>query len=70
MCVAAPGRVVGLDGDTAVVDYNSNKIKANKGLVDVKIGDWVLVHAGMIIQILDENEALSMNELFSELENL
>ncbi len=70
MCVAAPGRVVEINGNTAVIDYNGNKVNANKGIVDVKIGDWVLVHAGLIIQILPEDEAKNMADIFSELEEL
>lgn len=70
MCVAAPGRVIEINGDTAVIDYNGNKVNANKGIVDVKIGDWVLVHAGLIIQILPEDEAQNMIELFKELGEL
>lgn len=70
MCVAAPGRVIEINGDTAVIDYNGNRVNANKGIVDVKIGDWVLVHAGLIIQILPEDEAQNMIELFKELGEL
>lgn len=70
MCVAAPGRVVKINGNTAVIDYNGNRVNANKGIVDVKIGDWVLVHAGLIIQILPEDEAKNMADIFSELEEL
>lgn len=70
MCVAAPGKVVEINGDTALVDYKSNKVKANKGIVDVKVGDHVLVHAGLIIQVISQDEASAMQELFSELENL
>ena len=39
-------------------------------MVDCKVGDWVLVHAGLIIQVLPENEAEYMVELFNELEEL
>lgn len=70
MCVAAPGKVIEINGDTAVIDYNSNKVNANKGIVDVKVGDYVLVHAGLIIQVISEDEAKDMTEIFSELENL
>jgi hydrogenase expression/formation protein HypC len=70
MCVATPGKVVEINGDTAVIDYNGNKVNANKGIVDVKIGDYALVHAGLIIQVLPEDEAKSMLELFEELGNL
>lgn len=70
MCVAAPGKVIEINDDTAVIDYNGNKVNANKGIVDVKIGDYVLVHAGLIIQVLPEDEAKNMLELFEELSEL
>ncbi len=70
MCVAAPGKVIEINDDTAVIDYNGNKVNANKGIVDIKIGDYVLVHAGLIIQVLPEDEAKNMLELFEELSEL
>ncbi len=70
MCVAAPGKVIEINGDTAVIDYNGNKVNANKGIIDTKIGDYVLVHAGLIIQVLPEDEAQNMLELFEELGEL
>lgn len=70
MCVAAPGRVTDIVNNTCTVDYDGNKISADKGIVDVKIGDYVLVHAGLIIQVLPEDEARYMNELFKELGEL
>ena len=70
MCVAAPGKIIEIDGNTAKIDYSSNITTDNKGIVDCKVGDWVLVHAGLIIQVLPENEAEYMVELFNELEEL
>ena len=70
MCVAAPGKVIEINGDTAVIDYNGNRINASKGIVDVKVGDYALVHAGLIIQVLPEVEAENMLEIFSELGEL
>lgn len=70
MCVAAPGKIIEIDGNTAKIDYSSNITMVNKGIVDCKVGDWVLVHAGLIIQVLPENEAEYMVELFNELEEL
>lgn len=70
MCVAAPGKVIEINGDNAVIDYNSNRINANKGIVDVKVGDYVLVHAGLIIQVLPDEEAENMIEIFKELGEL
>lgn len=70
MCVAVPGKVIELENNLATIDYSGNHVKARIGVVDVKIGDFALVHAGLVIQVLPEDEALSMAELFSELEEL
>ena len=70
MCVAIPGKVIGLDGTRATVDFSGNIVTAEAGLVNVKIGDRVLVHAGCIIQTMDEDMANEMEELFNEIEDL
>lgn len=70
MCVASPGKVIEINGDNAVIEYSSNKITANKGIVNVNVGDYVLVHAGLIIQVLPEDEARNMIDIFKELEEL
>lgn len=70
MCVAAPGKIIEIDGNMAKIDYSSNITTVNKGIVDCKVGDWVLVHAGLIIQVLPENEAEYMVDLFKDLEKL
>lgn len=70
MCVAAPGKITELNNNIATVDYNGNKVTANAGVVNVSVGDYVLVHAGLIIQKISESEAAQMTELFSMLEEL
>ena len=70
MCVASPGKIIEINVDTAVVDYSGNKTNAALGIVDAKIGDWVLVHAGLVIQVLPNDEAQYMRELFNDLEQL
>ena len=70
MCVALPGKVIKLDGTKATVDFSGNLVTAEAGLVDVKIGDKVLVHAGLIIQTMDDKMADEMDELFREIEGL
>lgn len=70
MCVAIPGKVIKLDGTRATVDFSGNIVQAEAGLVNVNIGDRVLVHAGCIIQTMDEDMANEMEELFKEIEDL
>jgi len=70
MCLAIPGKVVDIDNkkESATIDYgDSTKRKANVTLVDVKIGDYVLVHAGFAIEKLDEKEAQKTLDLFREI---
>lgn len=69
MCVALPGKVIEIKGRDAVVDFNGNKVTARAGLVDVKVGDYVLVHAGCVIQKVsqqDMEDLKALNELMGE----
>ena len=69
MCVALPGKVIEINGRDAVVDFNGNQVTARAGLVDVKIGDYVLVHAGCVIQKVskqDMEDLENLNSLMSE----
>lgn len=69
MCVAYPGRVIEIRGEFAKVDFGAGTIRDNIliSLVDAKIGDYVLVHAGYAIQVVDENEAKKMIEMWEEM---
>lgn len=70
MCVAMPGKVVRVDGTKAEVNFSGNLVRAEAGLVKVKPGDYVLVHAGCILQVMSEEEGTSLMDLFAELESL
>lgn len=69
MCVALPGRVIEIKKRDAVVDFSGNQVTARAGLVDVKVGDYVLVHAGCVIQKVtqqDMEELKKLDELMGE----
>ena len=68
MCVAIPGKVIKLDGTKATVDFSGSKVTAEAGLVKVKIGDRVLVHAGCIIQTMDNEMADELEDMLREIE--
>ena len=63
MCLAVPGRVVSLEGDdalmrTARVDFGGVfKVVHMAFLPEAVVGDYVLVHAGVGIAVLDAAEA-------------
>ncbi len=66
MCVAYPGTVIKVQPHTATVDFSGNRVEARTGLVDVAVGDRVLVHAGCILQKVSENEATELEALMEE----
>ena len=70
MCVAATGKVVKIDNEIAEGDFNGNIVRAHTGIIDVKVGDDVLVHAGLIIQVMSKKDADEMRKLFEELEEI
>ena len=53
MCVALPGKVLSVEDGLAKVDFSGNVVTAHAGLVDVKPGDYALVHAVLVIQVMD-----------------
>ena len=70
MCLAIPGKIVEIDKNKehGIVDYgDGTKREVNVTLVEVKIGDYVLVHAGFAIQVLDEKDAKETLDLFREM---
>jgi hydrogenase expression/formation protein HypC len=70
VCLAIPGKIIEIDNNKehATVDYgDGTKRKANITLVNTKIGDYILVHAGFAIEVLNEKEAKETLDLFREM---
>jgi hydrogenase expression/formation protein HypC len=68
MCLAIPARIVRVNGDKAQVDFGEGVLReVNVTLVDSKVGDYVLVHAGYAIQTVDRKDALETIALWNEI---
>ena len=67
MCIAVPGKVISIDGNFAKVDFGGNTVKVNIGIVEPDIGEYVLVHAGCAIQVMGEEEAREIINLYDEI---
>jgi hydrogenase expression/formation protein HypC len=80
MCLGIPGKIVHIQEDLktgatlASVDFQGSRVEVGLNLVpEAKLGDWVLVHAGFALTVLDAEEAaetwrwLDKMELDSEL---
>lgn len=71
MCVAIPAKITSLEGPSAVVEVGGISRAISVQLTpDAQKGDYVLVHAGFAIQILDPEEARHTLQLFAEIEEL
>lgn len=72
MCLAVPGKVVELrQSGAGVVDYMGNRVEANFSLLPgIKAGDWVIVHAGFAISVLDRKEAKRTLAMFRDIDRL
>jgi len=67
MCVAVPAEVIEIrDGNIGLVDYGDLKQEVRLDLVDVKVGEFVLVHVGFAIQRLSREEGLETREIFRQ----
>jgi hydrogenase expression/formation protein HypC len=68
MCLAIPAKVLQIKGDKAQVDFGGGvQREINTALVNAKIGNYVLVHAGYAIQVMDEQEAQETLRLWNEI---
>ena len=68
MCLAIPAQVVSVDDQLAVVEIQGVRRQASLMLLpEAKIGDFVLVHAGFAMQVVDQQEAETTNALLDEM---
>lgn len=66
MCLAIPGKVVSIVGDTGDIDFGGVIKQTNLSMVEANIGDWVVIHAGFAIEVMDDEEAEETIKLWNE----
>jgi len=68
MCLAIPAKVLEVQGDVAKVDFGQGIVRdVNVMLVEAHVGEYVLVHAGYAIQIIDKEAAEETLRLWREI---
>jgi hydrogenase expression/formation protein HypC len=71
MCLTAPGRVLAVDGEMALVDLDGVSRRASLVLLpNAAVGDWVLVASGLVLEALDEAEVIELQHLLDGAEGL
>jgi len=67
MCLAIPAKVISIKNNTAEIESFNIKKNVDISLVpNVKTGDYVIVHAGFAIQVIDKKEAMITQDYFKE----
>ncbi len=72
MCLSIPSKVVKISEDETVCTVDTMGVKRDANLMmmsegDIKIGDYVLLHIGFVMNKIDEDEALKSIETYKEI---
>jgi hydrogenase expression/formation protein HypC len=76
MCLAVPGRILGVSGAQDImrsgrVDFGGVIKEINLAFVpEAQVGDYVLVHVGFAITVIDEAEAARVFEHLRAIDEL
>jgi hydrogenase expression/formation protein HypC len=68
MCLAIPALVKTVEGEQAVVDIEGVTREVSLALTpDARVGDYVLLHTGYAISVIDEAEARETLDLLRQM---
>ena len=72
MCLSIPSRVTKIDKETNIATVDTMGVSREAGLDlmeegDVKIGDYVLLHIGFVMNKIDEVDALASIDTYKEI---
>jgi len=71
MCLAIPAKIVERDGSDALVEMNGVRQRIRMDLLPAaRVGDYVLLHAGFAIALMNEEEAQETLDLLREVDVL
>jgi hydrogenase expression/formation protein HypC len=68
MCLAIPGKILEINENSALVDFDGIKQKIIIALIqNPEVGKYVIVHAGYAIELMEEKDALDAIEEWKEM---
>jgi len=71
MCLAIPSKIIQVEGNVATIDVDGVRRSASVRLLEnVKVGDYVIVHAGFAIHRIDEESAMESLKMLREAASL
>ena len=67
MCLAVPLKLISIDGTSGVGEFDGVRRRVELTFVpQAKMGDYVIVHAGFAMEIMNEEQAENDREAFRE----
>ena len=68
LCLAIPAKILEINGDIAKVDFGQGVAReVNVMLVDAKVGEYVLVHAGYAIEKMSQKAAQESLDMWRQI---
>ena len=68
MCLAIPGKIISIQDNLAVVDFGHGTTReVDVTLVQADVGQYILVHTGYAIKVMDEEDASLSLKLWKEI---
>jgi hydrogenase expression/formation protein HypC len=72
MCLSIPSKVVKISDDETMCTVDTMGVQRDANLMmmgdgDIKIGDYVLLHIGFVMNKIDEDEALASIDTYKEI---
>lgn len=67
MCLSIPAKIVAIEGQSAQVEVNAAQRSVFLPVSNLQVGDWVLIHSGVVVATLDEAAALETLELLNSM---
>jgi hydrogenase expression/formation protein HypC len=72
MCLSIPSKVVKISDDETMCTVDTMGVKRDANLMmmgdgDIKIGDYVLLHIGFVMNKIDEDEAMASIDTYKEI---
>lgn len=70
MCLAVPGKIIKIEEDKAVVEYDGSLKNVDLSMIDAAVGDYIIANAGFAVQKIEKKSALEAIRLFQEIPEL
>ncbi len=68
MCLAIPGKIININGMSALVDFDGVQQNVIVALIqNPEVGKYVIVHAGYAIEMMNEEDAFEAIEQWKEI---